>query len=311
VNFDRWRRSPRAWLGGLLLALSACVGHLPPRLPYSAHSDWGTVRAEDEATAREVAAIVDEIAPRVAPRVPGLDLRPLDIRIVRGFADPLWGGATFQMPGGSWMEIPVGSLPDLVESTLAHEMVHYWLGHDWDTLPAVIEEGLADLVAGDAAPEESAIERAGYAVLLSSAFSDGLELLVAIDGDERIARPYRLNAELDRESLPGVEEILAMSSRDLNAVGDRENRLLLYGFGYLFAARIGIDHLHQLCLEAHRRGMQHVPARWLYTAADIDAGDSESWKLAIESLLGREERQVLAQMQRVGDGVYRLARPGR
>ena len=78
-------------------------------------------------------------------------------------------------------------------------------------------------------------------MLLSTAFSGGLELDLARDVDRRISRSRVFYADLDREHLPSTAKILSLSSRDLNAVTDRENRLLLYGFGYLFASRIGIE----------------------------------------------------------------------
>lgn len=301
--------TPRAAATALALALTGCLAHFPPRLPHAAPSPWGTVRAEDPGIALEMAALVDEVAPRIAPEVPGLAVRDLDVRVVRGFADPLWGGATFQMPGGYWMELPVASLPDLARSTLAHELVHYWLGPDWDPLPAVLEEGLADLVAGTVVPEESAIERAGYAILLSTAYSGGLELRV---GPPAGARPsvatMTLNADLDHEALPDLEQVLRMSSRDLNAVESRENRLFLYGFGYLFASRIGVDRLYELCLRARARGHSRIPSRWIYEEAGIDPEDPGSWRVAIDGILGIEERAALAQMQPMGNGVYRLGR---
>ena len=301
--------SPRAAACALLLGLAGCLAHFPPRLPHAAESPWGTVRAEDPAIASEMATLVDEIAPRIAPEVPGLDVRDLDVRVVRGFADPLWGGATFQMPGGYWMELPVGSLPELARSTLAHELVHYWLGPDWDPLPAVLEEGLADLVAGRVVPEESAIERAGYAILLSTAFSGGLELRVGPPSEARASiATMRLNADLDPAQLPELDDVLRMSSRDLNAVESRENRLFLYGFGYLFASRIGVERLYELCRLARQRGHARIPAEWIYREAGIDPRDPGSWKVAIDGILGIEERAALAEMQPIGNGVYRLGR---
>src|SRR5690349_17395697 len=132
------------------ILLQSCAGVTPPRCSVS--NEWGLFRARTPAAAERLAAEVARIAPRLRSEIPGLSSRPLDARFVEslhldGVSAGIAGivtGSTIERRSMRWVELRETEGASEVRRTLVHELVHFWLGPDWATLPYFLEEGLAD-----------------------------------------------------------------------------------------------------------------------------------------------------------------------
>jgi hypothetical protein len=141
-------------LGGLLALLSsACATIEPPAV--AVRSEWGVARASTEASARRLSEYLALVAPEVVARIPGLSAAPIDARFVSemhdipSFTSSLHGsyhvnGVTLRNRYDRWIEEPERGDAILEKRVLAHELVHFWIGPDWDPLPHFLEEGLAE-----------------------------------------------------------------------------------------------------------------------------------------------------------------------
>jgi hypothetical protein len=70
----------------------------------------------------------------------------------------------------------------------------------------------------------------------------------------------------------------------VKSVRDPEKYAAMFCFGYLLAARIGVERLHTLCVRARTAGLKIVPADWVLEAAGLRIEDREAWNRAILEL---------------------------
>jgi hypothetical protein len=290
----------RTALGLLAIFLAACAS-APAPPPCAVRNEWGVARAATPAAAERLSSHVLWLAPRVGAAMPGRSPRPVDARFVEemhlaGMSAGIarWvRGTTIANSREHWIELPEGSDAVQEQRTLAHELVHLWVGPDWDTLPYFLEEGLAEDVRDSVVSAGFAQTSHERALILASALFGSL----IFDADGRAIR-CGLGSELadptlglemvffskDQRSLPTVRETLAVRGDALRTVRDPENYAVMFCYGYLLVGRIGVGRLHALCLRARAAGHRIIPASWVLEAAGLEENDMEAWNRAIVEL---------------------------
>ncbi len=293
------RRIP-SFCAFLLLALPGCVAPRPPELPHAVDSAWGTVRAARRDDAVQISAVVERVAPRVAASLHARATTALDIRLVPRMGRAHWGGATFTTAENRWIELPEDGRDDAAQAILAHEIVHFWLGAEWEQLPPVLEEGLAIHVAHAAVPEAALRERAELAIVLGTL----LDGSVTITGP-RVERgaggsslktergTYTVRAKIRTSDLPPLRTAFDVDGRELARLSEPGARAVLDAIAYVVVDRIGVRNLHALCVQAGVQGHSRIPARWLWHAAGIDPDEPGSLERAVRDLLGSAEIRAI------------------
>lgn len=264
----------------------------------------GTVRAETLAEAKHVSSLLDLLQPALQRMLPGArKLDKLDVWIQDKptlYAFPSAGTSDAE---GLWAEshnrILLARDADHLPRTLAHELVHAYLGADWNTLPGTLEEGLCDQISGRLVPGGAARLRAGR--LASAALVCGsiqLELKVRgahteKDWSARIALSGGTPEEAPQRAVFSLAA--GLSSTRLEASAKRG----YYGMAYLLVdrviKRIGLDGLHAMCLRASEEGFDAIPRPWLLEAAEL-GDDREAWGRAAMQSMGSEELAKLIEM---------------
>jgi hypothetical protein len=287
----------------LLLALAGCATPRPPELPHAIDSAWGTVHSARRDDAIRISAVVDRVAPRIAASLPARATTPLDIRLVPRMSRPHWGGATFTTAAGRWIEVPQDGHDDAARAILAHEIVHFWLGAEWEALPAVLEEGLAILVAQSAVPEAAQRERAELAIVLGTLLDGSVTIAAPTESGpagptvtaERVM--YSVRAQMDVRDIPPLREAFALDARELARLSSPGARAVLDAVAYVVVERIGVAHLHDLCEQALVQGHARIPARWLWSAARIDPDRPAGLEDAVRDMLGSAEIRAILQRE--------------
>lgn len=287
------------------LALPGCLVTPPPVL---VRAQMGLVRADSPSAAENVALLIDQLAPQVHALLPDTRGAPLEVWVQRELGiyrhwdvDP--GVPAFTIEGLCRIHLQESG-PRELSAALGHELVHALLGESWETLPAVVEEGLADWVQERLHPDLAASLRADHLAKASAAFG-GLDLGVWLPGPadgEPFLRFTFLAPPPGSAALGPPSEVLARRGGEGGAfwapyqVSVSDPRL--YGMGYLVAARIverhGMAALHELCLRAGREGLAQVPSAWLLERADLD-DDPRRWHAAVAARFGPMELAALGR----------------
>ena len=258
-----------------MVAMSAAC-RLPPR--YSIKVEHCTVRAHDRATARKFARLTDELVPvlmafqaDLMPKSRVLEIWITDIRKREGYYNRLTHRIVLR----------AGSEEERV--SLAHELVHALEGPVWATLPAVIQEGMAEWIAVQVAAENIAAERVERAIPLGTWLTRGLKIptptgsLRIVSGvgkpmppNEALKIPHRWIRQAKVETYPA-----------------------LYALGFFLVDRIGIAHLRELAVRAAEEGLRRIPGEWLLDAAEVDPSPA-GWQEWMDQLIdGESERREL------------------
>lgn len=245
-------------------SLAACASR--PLPPLECPCPVGSVRAYDAVEGRRMAEYLGDLAPRVVELLPEAVLEPLDVRVLRADQLAYGRGSTFH----GHMEFGPCRGEVIEQLVVAHELVHWTLRGAWRRLPAVVEEGLADHLAGELVPEALPHRHLDYIFAMR---------------------------RLMRGDPPEVAATLALDHGGLEQVADEIERSALYSLGYVIARSIGIEALHALCERAEEEGHARVPPEWLLEAAAFDAPEAAVWYRAVRKLYGPEERRLLT-----GDG---------
>lgn len=239
----------------LPLSLGACL--TPP--PAVVSIPAGEVRASNPELAQEVAEYTVATQAELERRLPGLREADFDVwvqdRIRSGL--PAWvrpGHATgLAIRRSDSPTCRVHVLTNEYRKTLPHELTHALLGADWDLLPALVEEGVCELMNVALSPEDQ------LALGLLVCAETGTELLAATPGGA--------------DSLSLGPLLARSSSRDLSS-GTLEEALYAYGMAYFLVDRIerrrGLPHLLELCLRAREESLDIVPSAWILEAADLE-----------------------------------------
>ena len=213
------------------LALFSCRA-APPK--FESVAPLGSARSEDPETARMLANLGSELSVQVCERL-RVETKPHFV-IWHVPEMPAGGLRVARDEEGNITErrIELGTfmVHNQARFGVAHELVHWYAFGVWDRLPHAVEEGLADYIALQLAPELLDIRKADY-----GATSVGMT-------PERRARVFACN---ERE-WPRVSE---------------EVRLDAYAIGYEIVQRLGIDGLRSLCDRAEAEHLERVPVAWL------------------------------------------------
>ena len=275
----------------------------PP--PVAVQTPFGNVHAESEHKAAEVAELLTELSPRVRALLPGTTDKPIDIWVQSVLRDDQNGERGvgvkgFTLLSGEFKAKRIHLLEDgELAWYLAHELVHAYLDTSWHTLPGVLEEGLADVVAQELNPELADRIRA-HRLFTSSGFFGGALFKLAYQREsdrEWVETPMRIEVVGERIDADPVE-LIGLSRRGLRQVYP-EVPEEFYGFAYLLVAEIvekrGLAGLHELCARAEAEGLDVVPAERIFAAAEIDPDDLSPELLA--SLFDSDETRQVLMMQ--------------
>jgi hypothetical protein len=299
--------TPRSFLGLLGLLLAGACAATPP--PVAVKTSYGVVRAESEDKAFEVAALLQDLAPRVRAVLPGTSDRSVDVWVQKVLRDGSHGERAegvkgFTLLSGEFKAKRIHLLEDGELSWyLAHELVHAELDSSWHTLPGLLEEGLGDVVA-EMLNEEHAERIRAHRLFTSSGFFGGVLFHLAYQKPDApegsssfVEAPIRVEV-LGEAMDADVMELLGLSRHELRKVY-REVPEPFYGLAYLVVSRVverhGLEGLHDLCAQAEARDLDVVPVEDLLAAAEMDAGDFEPEFLS--SLFGEDETRQLLLMQ--------------
>jgi hypothetical protein len=294
------------------LLSSACATIEPPAC--AVHGGWGVARASTVESARRLADHLAVVAPKVWQRVPGLTATPIDARFVEemhdipSFLSSLHGtyrvnGVTLRNRYDRWIEEPERGDAVVEKRVLAHELVHFWLGPDWDPLPHFLEEGLAENTKDSVVPEGSTSENLERVLLLASIFRGGLATMpdgspVGLGLEALLANPgAELSfAVLDPKVVPTVRETLSIGKGRAAFARDSAGYGSMVEIGYLIVSRIGPEKLHALCVRAKAAGQRLLPPEWVLEAARLPADEhDEAWDRAILGLYGPLEQKEYAR----------------
>jgi len=229
------------------LLFAACVAKPPVIL----RCTDGEARAWSIAEAQETCDLIDELAPTVRTWLgENIDAPPRIDRMPR--SENGWDGTVYPD------RILLGPLPEAdLRFVIAHELVHWYAAGSWNLLPHLVEEGLATTIALRLAPERSDLRRIAYHWYVRWAL-------------EGRTPPFDLDFAF---SLTGASwETLEGDPRVMS----------LYGLGLVVAEWIGVDRLHQMCLDAQRHGLARVPTGELLRAAGIDPDDLHAMEARLE-----------------------------
>lgn len=271
-----------------LLPAQACVSMPSERV----ETPYGTVCAEDLKEAKATASLLAELAPAVLAVDSSFRPRPVEVWMLDQVgSEYLYGG--FDSAGRILLEI----VPHFRRSSLAHELVHAFEGPEWASLPAVMQEGLADWVAARVAPEEGPALRANRAVSLASYVGSGLRIPVVMDDRREVCFILRVAFP---EALT-VDEALRVPHNQIQSAGTGKFMQALYGLGLFLCSRIGLENLLDLSRRAERGGLDLIPPEWIYEAARLDP-DPSTWAEAVQDFIsGQEEQRVLRRIIGFGD----------
>ncbi len=289
----RLRRASLLGLVAAALVSTACRS--APRAAVA--TPWGEARAATRADAERVAALLEDLAPRVRALLPDTVDRPTDVWLepfdeaAEASGRPEVVGLTTLATGR--IRVRRDRLGRDADFVLAHELVHALLGPSWDPLPALLKEGLCDVVAARLAPEPAV--RVHAVRFVDAAFSDpGMALELSYSGPSGGVRTQVVIPISGAERLDPVPA-LALAGGGLAAHEDPGDESALYGYGLLVADRIvrhlGLDGLHALCLRAAEAGHEVVPTPWLLAAAGLDE-EPASWRRALVQGLATPELQA-------------------
>jgi hypothetical protein len=280
----------RLFAGALLLALAACRSAPEVAL----ETPYGWVRADTPQRARDLGLLLTELAPRVHTLLPDTHGRPtevwLDEGLLAGKAGVRAGVVGVTALDAGRIHVRADRLHLDADFILAHELVHAQLGPSWDPLPAVLKEGLCDVVASQLAPGSAVRIRAMR--LVDASFSDpemALELCYSVPGE-----PARERMTIPISGLDRLDPIdaLAMHGGGIEVRDQPGQESAHYGYGMLICERIvdrmGFVGLHQLCVRASAVGHRVVPAAWLLAAAGLDE-QASTWRGALVDSLAAPE----------------------
>ena len=255
------RRARALWPGVVLVSmmLGGCL--TAPRAVLATPS--GEVRASDETTAREVAEYARWAEREVRARLPGLRTGGVDIWVQAQVSAGLW--SRIHMRTGEYSAFTLSS-PDLprprihvpsdgYRDTLSHEYVHALLGAQWDSLPAILEEGLCTIVS----------------IEITEAIAEPPEYLLLASLGPQFVRAHKVEPEqLELRSLLKLTQSLELDDHGV------EYQKFAYGMGYFLVRRIveraGIEGLFELCLCANAEQLDLIPADRILAAAELPPG---------------------------------------
>ncbi len=244
----------------VLLALigSGCASTWSSAPPVTEVIEPVIVRAHTREDAERIAALRSEIEPKVRALL-GSRRRGPEIWLLD---QPTPGRHDAVVRAGKvWLSPACKHDEDLA---LAHAMAHWHFRGSWDRLPAIVREGLADLVAAAVLPRW------------------------------RLAIPHRHKLCLEDSGPADLEGWMRLCATDPLILDDERQGPGLQAIGYAIAARIGFDGLWDACREAEAGGLEEFPLPRLLEQAGIDPVGRDGSRGAISVTLPLASRRSLA-----------------
>ncbi len=296
--------------GLLALALSACAsacsasGHAALR--ETAQASWFRVHARDRATAERVLAECQAVAPAVLSSPTSGSPAPVEIFCVP--VDARYGEGRNLTEGDpelrrvQCIEIDIGLELAWERFVIGHELAHSWLAPEWNPLPQILEEGLADMAGARADPEAGVCRRLFHGLRLVTWAGIGWPFVVERNGKKEAGMLHMGKAE---KGLPGLAAMLALDGNSYHEVGGEQNENLLYAVGYALVEQIGVPKLKELCERALAGGQPQIPADWVLDAAGLSRESGSLWAISGQRLIGEPEEQMLQHCLRE-EGPFRF-----
>jgi hypothetical protein len=242
-------------LGTLLLG-GSCAG---PSVPRSAvQAPWGIVRAPEARRAGEVSGVMARLVSAVALESGVQDPPPVEIwQLSHEIEGPLVANTR---PGRIELGAEVGTLlgdEDGLTWLLAHEYAHWCLHsaeeRQWDALPTLLAEGLAEAIVLRALPH---LARSAWA-----------EHRAALESIERIE---------------SGQTLFNLTLEEWGGVRTPEQARVLYAIGAVLASRIGREGLAELCERARGEALETVPGAWILARAQMESLTRERLLAALD-----------------------------
>ena len=224
---------------GIALALAALVTlplvgctALPgePHNPIRIEQPWGIATGKTEAETRSLVDLVNE-SRALLGRLETFEERPLRIH----WADRLpesTSGLNATGPFGLHYVLIERGQEDALE-TVAHELVHHYLGDAFDGLPAVLEEGICVVLAAEAIGSQATLENR---VLMAAVnYLQNYDLKIRGAGGREMLL-------FVLQDVPSFEVVLGLSKRELFS-SDPQEKIVYYGVGATLVAAIGVERL--------------------------------------------------------------------
>ena len=242
-----------------LACSSSCIAVQVPEPPVSVQTAEGEVRASNREDAERVAALLVELAPKVREILVETRAEPPQVYVLEWDVPKFGDGSNYD--GRILMN---GRSRPRERFCLAHELVHWQIAGAWELLPHTAQEGLADRVAAQLAPET------------------------------RVERELMLAYQLQWGSLRDPMDALKLSTREWSGVRNTWDRFSLYGVGYFIVARIGIEDLHAMCAEAKAEERISVLPMELLERARLSPYDVREWKADIDAIVFADPGAIAA-----------------
>lgn len=301
--------APIVWRPLLALALVvAASGCLAPPPRFVKECQFGVVRADHPDTLQRFRTLVEELYPRVVESVPASVPRPCDLwaqnrlRYYR-FSSTTDGHHGFTVIDSDPARIHVRADSPFPDWIVAHELVHATLGDAWAPLPAVVEEGLCDVIACQLCPHRAGqirMRRMTGALGYLGKYALYYQYDTPFGADPQLrglqaTHSVRFSISYQRNEKSVLEALQLPALPGDTDVGAE------YGIGYVIASRIvarhGIGALLEMCQRARVEGLELVPAEWLLRAAELPE-DIASWPLAEILDFDEPELRALALQKR-------------
>jgi hypothetical protein len=257
----------RIW-ASLGLGLTACAIPLGletemPDLPFSVRGVEAEVRASSETRALEGLRSVEAVSLRIRSAM-GADLSsPPTLALLedeRRLGGVNLGGHTLRGVGIFIHASRPDEQPWKERWVIAHELVHWYSGEEWEALPSAIEEGLALMLSADFAPRPAFFKALEYERALQAEAELGL-------ADQELSR------------------LLTLTVEKWAAAGKKQREMILRnGLGLLVVRRVGVQELRRLCLEVETSSSPESFVRRIIQDARLAGG---GWEPTSGELLGR------------------------
>jgi len=291
-----------------LLGLAACAAPGHEALRAEAQASWFRVHALDRATAERVLSECEALAPSVlsgptsgAPAA--LEIYCVPVSTTYGEGRNLTVGD----PEGRrvrCVEIDIGRDPAWERFVIAHELAHAWLAPEWNPLPQILEEGLADLAGERADPQAGVCRRLFHGLRLVTWAGIGWPYQIERNGKQEIGM---LRMGRSEAGLPTLGAMLELDGTSYHDVGGEQNENLLYAVGYALVDQVGVPKLKELCERALAEGLPQIPADWVLGAAQLTRESGSLWALSGQRLIGEPEERMLQRCLR-DEGPFRFGK---
>lgn len=273
-------RRMRLALGILLCGLctvSCTTLPFEPDSPVLAEHEWGTAGGQSPEEVSDLANIVESVLP-LFREMRGFVDSPLRIHLVEHVGVGQRDGLTVEMPFlGQWVSVRRGS--PVVPFVVAHEMAHFYFQDYQDLFPAVLEEGVCDLLATEIYTDNGA-GRTQIAIAMVSYLEHVKIEMIGVQSKVRAAQLL-----LD---VPSIEELLDYEGDDLLDINGDVAALRVYGIGRMLAVVIGIQGLQDLAERCEDQGLEMIPSEWILEAAGLVPPSQDNLLMAFRQALGEK-----------------------